>query len=214
VAIIGATTAGKTQLLHLIAGFVKPAEGQLKYNGKHIKDPEAGIFGNRIGIVFQDSFIFNTTLRENISFNDSITEEQLTKAIETAELKEYFHSLPNKLETVVSERGASLSGGQKQRIMLARALAANPSLLLLDDFVSRLDINTARNILQNIQQNYPGITVVTVSQNADPVMDHDNIILLNNGELVASGRHEWLMKTSYEYAKLYDLQRSTSNYEV
>jgi ATP-binding cassette, subfamily B, bacterial len=214
VAIVGPTTAGKTQLLYLIAGFIKPAEGQLKYNGNNIKDPEPGMFGNRIGIVFQDSFIFNTTLRENISFNDSITEEQLMNAIETAELKEYFHSLPDKLETVISERGASLSGGQKQRIMLARALAANPSLLLLDDFVSRLDVQTARNILQNIQQNYPHMTVVAVSQKADPVMNYDKIVLLNNGELVACGRHDWLMKTSYEYAKLCELQKSTSNYEV
>jgi ATP-binding cassette, subfamily B, bacterial len=211
VAVIGATTAGKTQLLYLLAGFVTPDEGRIKINGK---DTGAGIFNDSIGIVFQDSFIFNSTIRENISFNDNITEDQLMKAIETAELKDFFESLPNKLETIVSERGASLSGGQKQRIMLARALVANPSLLLLDDFVSRLDINTAHNILQNIQRNYPGMTVVAVSQKADSVMDYDKIVLLNNGELVACGKHELLMKTNYEYAKLYDLQRSTNNYEV
>ena len=97
------------------------------------------------------------SIRENIAFSDTVTDESLQKAIDTAELQEFIDSLPDKLSTIVSERGASLSGGQKQRIMLARALAVNPRVLLLDDFTARVDNNTEKKILDNVQKNYPGL---------------------------------------------------------
>ena len=109
--------------------------------------------------MFQDSVIFNLSIRENIAFSRTVTDADLVKAIATAELHDFIDALPAGLDTVVSERGSSLSGGQKQRIMLARALALNPRVLLLDDFTARVDTTTARKILENVHRNYPGITL-------------------------------------------------------
>ena len=167
-----------------------------------------------VALVFQDSVIFNLSLRENIGFSNSVTEELLQKAIETAELSKFIESLPNKLDTMVSERGSSLSGGQKQRIMLARALTLNPRILLLDDFTARVDQKTENKILSNIQNNYPDITLISITQKVEPVKDFDQILLLMNGEILASGQHEKLMKSSPEYIQIYKSQQSTEQYEL
>ncbi len=116
------------------------------------------------------------TLKENIA-SAKRTEESLWKAIRTAELADFIESLPEKLDTGVAERGTSLSGGQKQRIMLARALALNPKILLLDDFTSRVDRKTENKILCNIRNNYPEVTLLSVTQKIAPVKDFDHIIL-------------------------------------
>ena len=143
-----------------------------------------------------------------------LTDADLEKAIATAELKDFIDSLPHKLDTVVSERGTSLSGGQKQRIMLARALALNPKILLLDDFTARVDATTERKILENVHRNYPGITLLSVTQKVASVEEYDQIVLLMEGEVLASGTHKELMATSPEYVQIYDSQRSTSHYEL
>jgi ATP-binding cassette subfamily B protein len=163
--------------------------------------------------VFQDSIIFNLTLRENIAFSTTVSNEDLEKALATAELTDFIASLPNQLDTVVSERGSSLSGGQKQRIMLARALALNPRVLLLDDFTARVDSNTERKILANVVANYPGITLLSVTQQIAAVADYDQVILLMEGEVLAAGTHRHLLDTSPEYVQIYDSQRSTNQHE-
>ena len=134
------------------------------------------------------------SLRENIAFNDKVTNESLEKAIATAELTEFIESLPQKLDTIVSERGTSLSGGQKQRIMLARALALNPKILLLDDFTSRIDRKTENKILCNLENNYPDLTLISVTQKIAPVRHFEQIILLMEGEVIATGKHKELKK--------------------
>ncbi len=214
VAVIGPTTAGKTQLLYLIAGFINPSSGVLRCNGQPADSRKGALYGNQAGFVFQDSFILNASVRDNIAFDENTTEASLMKAIETAELKDFIATLPQEMDTIISERGSSLSGGQKQRIMLARALAGNPSLLLLDDFLARVDVNTGKKILANITKHYPGITILSVAQKIAMVEDYDQIILLIHGELAACGRHEELMATNEEYVKLFNLQRSTRNYEI
>jgi len=213
-AIIGPTAAGKTQFLYLLTGLIKPGEGSVEFDGVKLDDYKKEFFHNQIGFVFQDSVMFNMSLRENIAFNDKVTDESLAKAIETAGLKEFISALPQGLDTEVSERGTSLSGGQKQRIMLARALALNPKILLLDDFTARVDPQTEKKILQNVRNNYPGLTLVSVTQKISPVKDFDQIILLMEGELVALGKHETLRATSPEYVQIYESQKSTSHYEL
>jgi ATP-binding cassette subfamily B protein len=143
-----------------------------------------------------------------------VKDEDLEKAIATAELKDFIDGLPGRLDTIVSERGTSLSGGQKQRVMLARALALNPRVLLLDDFTARVDSTTERQILDNVHRNYPGITVLSVTQKIAAVEDYDQIVVLMEGEVLASGTHPQLMATSPEYVQIYDSQRSTSHYEL
>ena len=214
VAIIGPTAAGKSQLLLLLTNIIPPDSGSLEFDGISIEKYTKEVFHRHIGFVFQDSVIFNMTLRENIVFSDNVTEESMQKAIETAELTDFIESLPEKLNTVVAERGTSLSGGQKQRIMLARALAINPKILLLDDFTSRVDRQTENKILCNIRNNYPGMTLLSVTQKIAPVRHFEQIILLMEGEIIASGKHTDLLESSPEYIQIYNSQRSTHHYEL
>jgi len=213
-AIIGPTAAGKSQLLYLLTNLFPPDSGSVEFDGVPIEKYSKEVFHQQIGFVFQDSVLFNISLRENIAFNENVTEESLRKAVDTAELSDFIESLPQGLDTLVSERGTSLSGGQKQRIMLARALALNPKIVLLDDFTSRVDRNTERKILSNIRQNYPGITLLSVTQKIAPVKNFDQIILLMEGEVIASGKHQELKESSPEYVQIYSSQRSTQHYEL
>jgi ATP-binding cassette, subfamily B, bacterial len=213
-AIIGPTAAGKSQLLYLLTNLIPPNSGTIELDGIPSDKYTKEIFHSQIGFVFQDSVIFNLSLRENIAFNDQVTNESLEKAIATAELTDFIDSLPQKLDTIVSERGTSLSGGQKQRIMLARALAINPKILLLDDFTSRIDRNTENRILCNLENNYPGLTLISVTQKIAPVRHFEQIILLMEGEVIATGKHKELLERSPEYVQIYSSQRSTHHYEL
>ncbi|MDB5194524.1 MAG: transporter ATP-binding protein [Parcubacteria group bacterium] len=212
-AIIGPTAAGKTQMLYLLTGLSKPTSGTVEYDSTPIADYESESLHRQIGFVFQDSIIFNLTLRENIAFGDAVTEASMDKAIRTAELGDFMDALPLGMETIVSERGSSLSGGQKQRIMLARALALDPKILLLDDFTARVDQKTERKILDNIAREYPDITLVSVTQKISSVEKYDKIIVIMEGELIAEGTHTELLSTSPEYVQIFDSQKSTNNYE-
>jgi ATP-binding cassette subfamily B protein len=213
-AVIGPTAAGKTQLLYLLTGLIQPASGSIRFDGIDINEYDKETFQHQIGFVFQDSVIFNMSLRENIAFNEKVTDELLTKAIETSDLNDFIDALPEGLDTIVSERGTNLSGGQKQRIMLARALALNPKILLLDDFTARVDSKTEQKILENVAENYPGITLLSVTQKIASVLNYGQIILLEEGEILASGTHESLMDGSPEYVQIFNSQRSTNHYEL
>ena len=213
-AIIGPTAAGKTQLLYVLIGLLQPTAGTVSYDGERLETYEKEALHRQVGFVFQDSILFNLTLRENIAFSADIPDKDLKKAITAAELHAFIATLPEGLETVVSERGSTLSGGQKQRVMLARALALNPRVLLLDDFTARVDTSTEHAILRNIQEQYPGITLISVTQKIASVENYDQIVVLMEGEMLATGTHAELMEISPEYVQIYDSQRSTNVYEV
>ena len=213
-AIIGPTAAGKTTLLYLLTALIKPDSGTVQIDNHDLSQYKKQSLHQQLGFVFQDSIIFNLSLRENIAFSNEVSDASLQKAIQTAELSEFIESLPLKLDTIVSERGTSLSGGQKQRIMLARALAINPQILLLDDFTARVDSQTEKKILSNVRKNYPGITLVSVTQKISAIEDYEQIILLMEAEIIARGTHQQLMHESTEYVQIYNSQKSTSNYEL
>lgn len=213
-AIIGPTAAGKTQLLYLLVGLVQPDAGEIRFDGQPIQAYDPDVLYSQIGLVFQDSIIFHMSLRENIAFHPHVTEADMQKAIETAELKHFIAQLPQGLDTVVSERGTSLSGGQKQRVMLARALSLHPRILLLDEFTARVDWHTERKIMENVKRYYPDLTLISVTQFIEPVKDYDQIILLMEGELIAKGTHDSLLHHCLEYVQIYTSQKSTSNYEL
>lgn len=213
-AVIGPTAAGKTQLLYLLTGLIRPTTGRVLFDGIPLDEIDKESFQHQIGFVFQDSVMFNMSLRENIAFNVKVTDESMARAIATAELHDFIDSLPQGLDTLVSERGTSLSGGQKQRIMLARALALNPKILLLDDFTARVDQKTEQKILRNVANNYPGLTLLSVTQKIAPVKDYGQIILLEEGEILAHGTHSSLMQSSPEYVQIFNSQRSTNHYEL
>ena len=132
----------------------------------------------------------------------------------TAELHDFIQSLPQGLDTIVSERGASLSGGQKQRLMLARALAIDPTILFLDDFTARVDAATEAKILANVARNYPKLTLISITQKIGPVEDYDQIVLLMEGEVLAVGTHAELVRSSPEYVQILQSQQSTDHYEA
>lgn len=210
-AIIGPTAAGKTQLLYVLTGLVKPDAGMVAYDGRAMETYNPESLYRQVGFVFQDSIVFSMSVRENIAFSESVSEADVQKAIDTAELHDFIETLPQGLETVVSERGTSLSGGQKQRLMLARALALNPKVLLLDDFTARVDTETERRILANLEKNYPDLTLISVTQKVATVEAYDQILVLMEGELLASGTHAELLHSSPEYVQIVESQRSTSN---
>ena len=213
-AIVGPTAAGKSQLLYVMAGLLAPSSGQVLYDGRPIEDYALDGLYAQVGFVFQDSNLFNLTLRENIGFNAKVDDARLQKAIDTAELHNFIDGLPQGLETVVSERGLSLSGGQKQRIMLARALALDPKILFLDDFTARVDLATEARILANVRRNYPDLTLVSISQKIASIEDYDRIVLLMEGEVLAIGTHQELVHSSPEYGQILRSQRSTDAYEA
>lgn len=213
-AIIWPTAAGKSQLLYILTGLLNPTTGTVYYDDKKIGMYRKQSFYEQVGLVFQDSALFNLSLRENIAFSNTVQDTDIQKAIRTAELADFIDTLPQWLDTIVSERGTSLSGGQKQRIMLARALAINPHVLYLDDFTARLDIHTERKILENIKNNYPDITLISVTQKIEPIQNYDQIIFLMDGEVLALGTHDELMYTTPEYVQIYNSQLSTTNYEL
>lgn len=212
-AIIGPTGAGKSQLLYLLTALTRPTKGEIRFDGRPIAEYDPVSLHAQVAFVFQDSVVFNMTIRENIAFSPDATDESLQKAIRTAELQDFIASLPEGLDTVVSERGGNVSGGQKQRIMLARALALNPKVLLLDDFTARVDAQTEQKILANVAREYPGLALISVTQKIASVESYDQIVLLMEGEVLAIGTHTHLMETSPEYVQIADSQRSTVTYE-
>lgn len=210
-AIIGPTAAGKTQILYLLSTLIKPQTGSIFYDGINIIEYNQEALLKQIGLVFQDSIIFNSSLRDNIAFKDQANETNLQKAIVTAELNDFIQTLPKGLDTIVSERGSSLSGGQKQRVMLARALAIDPVILLLDDFTARVDNLTEVKISKAVEKNYGKATLISVTQKIEGITDYDQIILLMEGEIVATGTHEQLLKKCPEYVQIYNSQKSTTS---
>ncbi|MEI6728131.1 MAG: ABC transporter ATP-binding protein [bacterium] len=208
-AILGPTAAGKTQIFSLLTGLVKPSSGEILIDDVPLGDWNLDSLLSQMGLVFQDSVVFNTSLKENIQFKDGLDQKAVDMAIKTAELDELISSLKNGLQTQVSERGTNLSGGQKQRLMLARSLVIKPKILLLDDFTARVDIQTEKQILANLEKNYPGLTLVSITQKIQPITAYDQILLLMQGELLATGKHQKLIQDSIEYQQIYKSQQST-----
>jgi ATP-binding cassette subfamily B protein len=210
---LGPTAAGKSSLLSLLVGLLPPDRGEIAYGPDPLSSIAPADLYRQVGLVFQDSALFNLSLRENIAFNREVSPEALHKALETAELLALVESLPQGLETLVSERGLNLSGGQKQRIILARALAIEPTILLLDDFTARVDARTEQSILAKLKTNYPQLTLISVTQKIEPIVDYDQILLLMEGRLLAQGKHSDLLHSSPEYSQIYQSQHSTQNFE-
>lgn len=213
VAIIGPTAAGKSQLLALMAGLILPTTGTIEMDGEPLAAYQPAALRAQMGVVFQESLLFQGTLRENIAFSAVATEESIMQAVRVAELETFVRELPQGLDTPIAERAATLSGGQKQRLMLARALAGSPKVLLLDDFTARVDMQTEQRILKNIAEVYPDLTIISVTQKVNAASAFDQVVLLMEGEVVANGSHEELMHSSPEYAQIVQSQQSLSSYE-
>jgi ATP-binding cassette subfamily B protein len=213
-AIIGPTAAGKTTLLYALAGLIDPHEGVISYDAIPLAELDRKSFHRQAGLVFQDSVMFNVSVRENVLFGARGSDDDVWQALEAADIADAIKGFPEGLDTIISERGTSLSGGQKQRIMLARALAMKPRILFLDDFTARVDVRTEQKILANLAERFPDITLVSVTQKISTAASYDHVILLMEGEVVAQGTHDQLMHASPEYVQIWNSQQSTNTYEV
>lgn len=208
-AIIGPTGSGKSLILSLITGLIRPTSGQILIDNIPLQDWDPDYIFKTMGLVFQESILFNTSLKENITFSTEVSELDYKKALITSNVKEIIDSLPDGIDTRISERGSNLSGGQKQRIMLARALVRNPKILLLDDFTARVDIKTEKEIISSLFQNYSYLTLISITQKIEPIQDYDQIIVIMEGELLATGKHKYLLRNSIEYAQIWKSQQTT-----
>ena len=204
--IIGPTGCGKTTIVNLLMGFYMPVEGSVRVAGKETGDYEPDALRRKFGTAFQNDIIFQDTLRENIDFGRGLTEEALRKAAGTAMILDFIDSLPEGLDHQAAIRGADLSGGQKQRILIARALAANPEILVLDDSSSALDYQTDASMRQAVSRNYPGTTTVLIAQRISSVMNMTHILVMDDGKCIGYGTHEELLKTCAPYREIYEVQ--------
>jgi ATP-binding cassette subfamily B protein len=214
VALLGATGSGKSTIINLIPRFYDVSEGMVTIDGHDIRDVTLDSLRHQIGIVLQETTLFSGTIRENISFGwPDAPEEELIAAAQAAEAHDFITSFPEGYDTPVGERGVTLSGGQKQRIAIARALLLDPRILILDDATSSVDYETEYRIQQALEQLMEGRTSFVIAQRVATVLNADQILVLDRGEVVARGVHEELLEKSPIYAEIYHSQLESSERE-
>lgn len=200
VAIVGATGSGKSTIVSLLAGLVEPTGGSVRIDGTPVSDIDRTERTNRIATVFQETFLFASTIRENVTLGLVASDDEVERALRMAQAWEFVSALESGIDTVVGERGVTLSGGQRQRVALARALLRGPSVVLLDDATSALDPAVERDVLSILRHDLHA-TLVLVAYRLATIELADTVVYLVDGELVAIGRHRELMGRS-DYAAL------------
>ena len=208
IGILGLTGCGKTVFLKTFLRALEPTTGKILLNGENIKNYQIEDVRQLIGFSFQENFLFNSSIYENIKFGRKLSEKEIMKAAKIGEVDEFAKETEKGYKSNVGERGNNLSGGQKQRIMIARALASSPQLLILDDVTSRLDISTEQKVFDNIEREYKEISIILVAQKIASVKDCNRIYIFDNGQIVESGTHQELLKTSVLYQEIELTQRN------
>ena len=203
--IIGATGCGKSTIINLLMRFYDINSGEILINGKNIKSFNAIKLKKLFGVAFQNDTIFSDTIKENIVFGRDISEDDLNKAIDVSQSREFINNQPEGLNTWLTPKGTNISGGQKQRLYIARALANNPKILILDDSSSALDYKTDSLLRQRIKENYD-CTIIVVAQRISSIKHCDKIMLLEEGKVVGYGTHDELMINSEIYNEIYQSQ--------
>ncbi len=207
VALLGGTGSGKTTIINLIPRFYDASEGAIVIDGHDIRDVTLDSLRSQIGIVLQETNLFSGSIRDNIAFGrPDATDEQITAAAKAAAAHDFIMSFPDGYNTSVGERGSTLSGGQKQRLAIARALLLNPRILILDDSTSSVDLLTEYQIQKALDLLMEGRTSFVIAQRISTVVNADMILVLDRGQVVASGKHEELMESSPIYAEIYHSQ--------
>ena len=206
-AIVGSTGSGKSTLIKLILRLYDSTSGEIKFDGKNIRDLELDSLRNKIGLVSQDIFLFEGTVFENIAYgNLDAKDEEVWEAAKLSESDKFINLLPNKENTIVGERGQKLSGGQRQRISIARAILKNPEILILDEATSAVDNETEAAIQRSINTLKEGRTVIAIAHRLSTIRNAEIIYVLEEGKVVESGNHESLLETNGVYSKLWSVQ--------
>jgi len=213
-AIVGRTGSGKTTLVEMISRVLDPTQGSVLVDGHDARTIPLDVLRSGIGYVPQDVFLFSDSIANNIAFGRmDAGEDAIHNAAEQADLLENVNQFSDGFQTFVGERGITLSGGQKQRVSIARALVRNPSILILDDALSAVDIDTERKILSNIRRQHGVRTIVIVSHRISAVQEADHIIVLEEGSIAESGNHRELIQHGGIYASLYQKQQLEAELE-
>ena len=206
-AIVGSTGSGKSTLIKLILRLYDSTSGEIKFDGKNIRDLELDSLRNKIGLVSQDIFLFEGTVFENIAYgNLDAKDEEVWEAAKLSESDKFINLLPNKENTIVGERGQKLSGGQRQRISIARAILKNPEILILDEATSAVDNETEAAIQRSINTLKEGRTVIAIAHRLSTIRNAEIIYVLEEGKVVESGNHESLLEINGVYSKLWSVQ--------
>ena len=208
-AFVGESGAGKSSIVDLLMGLYQPTAGQILMNDSNLDQYSLPDWRSRIGVVSQDTFIFNNSILENLRYGRLLaTEDEVIEAAKAAQAHKFILALPDGYETIVGERGYRLSGGQRQRLALARALVKEPEILILDEATSALDSESEKLIQQALDQFQAGRTVIVVAHRLSTIANADQIIVLERGEIVEQGTHQALVSQGKRYARYWRLQSS------
>ncbi|MEY8749966.1 ABC transporter ATP-binding protein [Alkalicoccobacillus gibsonii] len=212
IALVGHTGSGKSSIMNLLFRFYDCQKGEILIDGKSTKDISPQGLREHMGIVLQEPYLFTGTIASNVAMeNPDITREQIERAIDLVGGTELFKSLPNGLDEVVQEKGNTLSSGQRQLISFARALVADPAILVLDEATSSIDTETEGLIQKGMESLKTGRTTFIIAHRLSTIQDADQILVLNRGEIIEQGNHEELMRLDGSYAQMYRLQKNEAS---
>ena len=207
-AIVGPTGAGKSTISKLLFRFYDPNEGEILINNENIKNFKQDSLRKSIGIVPQDTVLFNDTIYYNISYgNPEASHDEIINAAKIAGIHDFIESIPDKYQTIVGERGLKLSGGEKQRVAIARTVLKNPSIFFFDEATSALDSSTEKDIIENLNNISEGKTTLIIAHRLSTVSKADNIIVIDKGEIVEEGNHPTLLAKKGLYSSMWDKQK-------
>lgn len=209
IALVGPSGSGKTTLVRLLLGLYPLKEGTITIDGHDVRHVKLQDLRDRVGIVSQNVFLFNDTVRNNILFSrPDATEEEVVAAARAADAHDFIEQLPHGYDTIVGERGARLSGGQMQRISIARAVLKQPDVVIFDEATSQLDGESEQRVWREAERLFGGRTRIVISHRLNPILNAERIVLLENGRVVASGGPEEMLATSERYRELFSINRA------
>lgn len=200
--IIGATGSGKTTIIQLLMRFYDIESGAIRIGGRDVRTMSEEELRLKFGVVMQNDFIYKGSIAENIDFGRGLSREDIKRAAECAQAAEFIEKLPEGYDYELNSKGTNISGGQKQRILIARALAARPDILILDDSSSALDYKTDSKLRKSIREDFSGTTTIVVAQRISSVMNSDLIIVLDEGRMIGSGTHKELLESCLVYREI------------
>jgi len=212
IGLIGATGSGKSSIIQLLSRFYEPTSGRITIDGKPLEHYSLKMLRSNIGVVPQESFLFSSTIRSNISYgNPDASMEEIIESAKRAQAHDFIMELPNQYDTMLGERGLGLSGGQKQRIAIARAICLNPGILILDDSTSAVDMETEHRIQLALREVMRDRTTFIIAHRISSLKHADEILVLDKGVVKERGTHEQLLEENGLYKRIFDLQYKDQN---